>query len=238
MKHKGLVYFLRALLCIVFFLAPSFISTLLSVSGAPLGGLLILALYGVFFYLCFQTAKGKIGPQVRDDIPETKADPSVQETVEPVPAIEQTAWMGKQVSRRARRSGKTRPAAKNVLLICLTVLTAAGVGTSVWLGILYQKAQTQIEDLEWDLSMADIRISRNEEQLDEYKAQQQEYIFWHRNAVIVTTGGEKYHQFDCQYVKGHEFRIYDRSTAEARGYERCSVCCGYTGGWLRNTVVP
>lgn len=51
-----------------------------------------------------------------------------------------------------------------------------------------------------------------------------ELTWWRDHAVIVTIGGEKYHTYDCEYVQGHDFYIYNIDLAVSKGYTPCSVC--------------
>lgn len=57
-----------------------------------------------------------------------------------------------------------------------------------------------------------------------YDADWDELYWWRDHAVIVTTAGEKYHTYDCQYVRDREFYIYNVELAIGKGYTPCSVC--------------
>lgn len=52
------------------------------------------------------------------------------------------------------------------------------------------------------------------------------YNFYYNYAVLVTESGEKYHRYDCQYVQGRSFWIYNIDAAKGMGYEPCSACFG------------
>ena len=64
----------------------------------------------------------------------------------------------------------------------------------------FQDSQTKIRDLEEDLD------------------------FYENNAVIVTENGEKYHKYNCQYIQGKSYYIYNVEAAQAYGYSPCEVC--------------
>lgn len=57
-----------------------------------------------------------------------------------------------------------------------------------------------------------------------YERIKDEYNFYHKYAVRVTTTGRKYHRYDCYHVKDRSFYIYNISTAEAKGYTPCLDC--------------
>lgn len=57
-----------------------------------------------------------------------------------------------------------------------------------------------------------------------YKNVMDEYKFFNKHAVIVTTTGKKYHRYDCYHINGEELCIYDTESAEAKGYTACSDC--------------
>lgn len=52
------------------------------------------------------------------------------------------------------------------------------------------------------------------------------FDFYYYNAVLVTTTGECYHTYDCYYVEGHSYYIYNIENAESKGYRACSYCFG------------
>ena len=51
-----------------------------------------------------------------------------------------------------------------------------------------------------------------------------EYDFFHNNAVIVTTTGNKYHRYGCQHIKNRPYYIYNIELAKAKGYTPCLDC--------------
>lgn len=59
---------------------------------------------------------------------------------------------------------------------------------------------------------------------EELEEQNTELFFWRENAVIVTTTGEKYHRFDCKYVRDRPIYIYNVENAIYKGYTACMIC--------------
>ena len=57
-----------------------------------------------------------------------------------------------------------------------------------------------------------------------YERIKDEYNFFHKYAVRVTTTGKKYHRYDCYHVKGKSFYIFNISEAEGQGYTPCLDC--------------
>lgn len=57
-----------------------------------------------------------------------------------------------------------------------------------------------------------------------YEEVKDEYWFFRRNACITTNTGENYHLFGCYHIEGRPFKIYDKDTAQAKGYTFCSDC--------------
>lgn len=51
-----------------------------------------------------------------------------------------------------------------------------------------------------------------------------EYVFWHKYAVIVTSTGSKYHTYGCSHVQGRTFWIYNIDAAKSKGYSPCLDC--------------
>lgn len=59
---------------------------------------------------------------------------------------------------------------------------------------------------------------------NDYNRIYDEYLFYSRSAVIVTTAGEKYHRFGCYHIAGSPFNIFNTEAAKARGYTPCLDC--------------
>ena len=59
-----------------------------------------------------------------------------------------------------------------------------------------------------------------------YEEIKDEYLFFHRYAVITTTTGKKYHRYGCYHIKGRSFYIFNIEAAEGRGYTPCLDCYG------------
>ena len=57
-----------------------------------------------------------------------------------------------------------------------------------------------------------------------YEEIKDEYNFYHKSAVIVTTTGKKYHKYDCYHIEGRNFYIYNIENARAKGYAPCLDC--------------
>lgn len=57
-----------------------------------------------------------------------------------------------------------------------------------------------------------------------YRSISDEYNFFHKYAVIVTTTGSKYHRYDCHYVENSDIYIYNIENAKYKGYTPCSDC--------------
>lgn len=60
-----------------------------------------------------------------------------------------------------------------------------------------------------------------------YKAYEEisdEYRFFHKYAVIVTSSGKKYHKYNCYHIKNRTFYIYNIGNAKAKGYTPCLDC--------------
>lgn len=51
-----------------------------------------------------------------------------------------------------------------------------------------------------------------------------EYRFFHKYAVVVTTAGKKYHHYGCYHIEDRQFYIYNIAAAEAKGYTPCLDC--------------
>lgn len=58
----------------------------------------------------------------------------------------------------------------------------------------------------------------------QYKEIKDEYRFFHKNAVIATTSGSKYHRYGCYHIKNRRFYIFNISNAKAQGYTPCRDC--------------
>lgn len=61
-----------------------------------------------------------------------------------------------------------------------------------------------------------------------YKNVRDEYKFFNKYAVIVTTTGKKYHRYNCYHINGKELQIYNTANAEAKGYTACPDCISQT----------
>lgn len=61
-----------------------------------------------------------------------------------------------------------------------------------------------------------------------YKNVKDEYKFFNKYAVIVTTTGKKYHRYNCYHINGKELHIYNTANAEAKGYTACPDCISQT----------
>ena len=57
-----------------------------------------------------------------------------------------------------------------------------------------------------------------------YEDIKDEYNFYHKHAVIVTTTGQKYHRHSCYHISGRRFYIYNTENAKAKGYTPCLDC--------------
>lgn len=60
--------------------------------------------------------------------------------------------------------------------------------------------------------------------ISELNSAENDLIYLSTNAVFVTTTGSKYHRYDCHYLDGSNFWIYNVELAEYKGYEPCSQC--------------
>ncbi len=71
-------------------------------------------------------------------------------------------------------------------------------------------------------------MKMDEEEIEKWKEKYFSVLdkarFLDNHIAIVTNGGEKYHRYDCQYVKGKNFFAYNSEAAKSRGYTPCSVC--------------
>lgn len=71
----------------------------------------------------------------------------------------------------------------------------------------YETSQRYIERLKSDLNEAENDLN-----------------YLSMSAVFVPTVGMKYHHYDCKYLDGMSFHIYNVELAESKGYEPCSEC--------------
>lgn len=58
----------------------------------------------------------------------------------------------------------------------------------------------------------------------QYKEIKDEYNFYHKNAVIVTTSGSKYHRHGCYHIKKRSGYIFNIENAKYKGYTPCLDC--------------
>lgn len=108
----------------------------------------------------------------------------------------------------------------------------------------YQSAVGEIARLKADKASLTATVSelneqkeRSDRKLDEYKdsvarlteykeSVDDEYNFFHEHAVIVTTAGEKYHEYGCYHIRNRSFYIFNTENAIHRGYTPCLDCIG------------
>lgn len=97
-----------------------------------------------------------------------------------------------------------------------------------------QSAREEIADLKADKAdlIAEVReLTESKEnanrKLIEYKERvDDEYNFFHERAVIVTTEGEKYHEYGCYHIRNRRFLIFNTENAIHKGYTPCLDCIG------------
>ena len=83
-------------------------------------------------------------------------------------------------------------------------------------GVSDTKAGSKEEMYKNNASLLESRISQYESYL----------LFLLDNAVFVTEHGEKYHRFECQYMRNSRCWIYNVEAAQGKGFDACSVCFG------------
>lgn len=76
------------------------------------------------------------------------------------------------------------------------------------------KLQSESEDLQDTINFYELVLDNIES----------EYWFYHDSAVIVTTTGNKYHQYGCPHLDGRRYYIYNIENAEYQGYTPCLDC--------------
>lgn len=84
-----------------------------------------------------------------------------------------------------------------------------------------RKNEAKIKDYELDIQTLEDENTKLANRLEEVI---DEYYFYHHGAVIVTEFGSKYHTYECQYVQGKNYWIYNVELAVYEGYSPCSVC--------------
>lgn len=115
--------------------------------------------------------------------------------------------------------------------IVIAVLVSLAILFSAYAGYKFGENKTICEKNEEIESIEETykeRINKINERYDKNYALLQEALeeldFWEEFAVIVTSEGEKYHRYSCQYVEGKSFWIYNVEAAISRGYDPCLVC--------------
>lgn len=119
--------------------------------------------------------------------------------------------------KQAEASKKNR----NKLAIVLAVILAISLVGNVIQAISGVALIDKVDRLETTLSASH---EYNDSLKKEKEVLFDAYLFYRFNSAIVTRTGSKYHRFDCHYVEGREFYIYNTELAEAKGYEPCSYC--------------
>lgn len=70
----------------------------------------------------------------------------------------------------------------------------------------------------------DANVSQYNELVDNYNSIYFEYDFYHDYAVIAVENGHNYHKYDCHWIRGKDFYIYNKENAIAHGLEPCYDC--------------
>lgn len=120
-------------------------------------------------------------------------------------------------------------------LICLSLLfVILFIVAAVWISRL----NTSLDDAQnsyFRLANKNITLTKQVETYkdatesfrEKYSAIEDEYNFYHRHAVIVTSrAGKKYHKYGCPYIEDKSFYIFNIEAAKAKGYVHCSYCYG------------
>ena len=105
--------------------------------------------------------------------------------------------------------------------IIIAIFLAISVGTNIFQKKDNAQLKSNIEYYKERLKEKDDTISNLKNDVHSMK---NELDFYENNAVIVTIDGEKYHKYNCQYILGKNYYIYNIEAAEYYGYEPCDIC--------------
>lgn len=109
---------------------------------------------------------------------------------------------------------KTKSKSNYRLVICLiAIILALSVGFIAY----FNEQNKKLSDAEY----------WHEFYKEKFLEIEDEYNFYHKNAVVVTSTGSKYHKFSCSHVANRQILIYDIATALVEGYTPC-YDCGYS----------
>lgn len=116
-----------------------------------------------------------------------------------------------------------------VIAVIITLLLSAAIAYLSGQSVVYEAY-----DRGYDKGVSDTEADSKEEMyknnadvLIEQVSRYEEYLtFFLDNAVFVTEHGEKYHRFQCQYIRNSTYWIYNVEAAQSHGFDACSVCFG------------
>lgn len=115
---------------------------------------------------------------------------------------------------------KDKKSYKTVSIVLAVALIISAVSIIALIANLHN-AEKEFSDLNSKYeTLRDSRASL----ISELNSAENDLIYLSTNAVFVTTTGSKYHRYDCHYLDGSNFWIYNVELAEYKGYEPCSQC--------------
>ena len=128
------------------------------------------------------------------------------------------------ISNRTATLLKLTTAILSLVCLCLAVFA-----WSTWQEKNNLEAQLEAQKQEYIRLEDQYTLTRNSRnilagRLNDMYEDENELNFWRSNAVIVTTSGERYHTYGCQYIAGRAYWIYNVEAAISIGYEPCSFC--------------
>lgn len=115
---------------------------------------------------------------------------------------------------------KDKKSYKTVSIVLAVALIISAISITALIANLHN-AEKEFSDLNSKYeTLRDSRASL----ISELNSAENDLIYLSTNAVFVTTTGSKYHRYDCHYLDGSNFWIYNVELAEYKGYEPCSQC--------------
>lgn len=122
------------------------------------------------------------------------------------------------------------PKRKNKAIIPLVIALMLSLGALVYVSVRLHNSvnkeeynsllQSYENSQQVNMNLRRRIASIGEEKMDAINA----LDFWQNRMVLVTAGGNKYHNYGCFHLEGRETTIYSISTAKSRGYEPCLSC--------------
>ena len=214
-KYKLLCYGINILLCLTFAFinggAASFLPYLIWTSVFSNVGIKIMKRNGI---IADVQSTDSASPAPSTSI-ETKAPINI-DSEKPSTFVNEIQGLKENVTE----APKDKKSYKTVSIVLAVALIISAVSIIALIANLHN-AEQELSDLN---SKYETLLDYKESLISELNSAENDLIYLSTNAVFVTTTGSKYHRYDCHYLDGSYFWIYNIELAKYKGYKPCSEC--------------